>query len=337
MRSIKVGLGVCLLSTAIAAQGQSYHIADHWKVGGEGGWDYLLSDDAAHRLYVTHGPRVEVLDTTTGKTVGAITGLKGTHGIALNPDGKTGYVTDGGGNAIIVFDRASLEVKQSVTAGTNPDGVAFEPTTNTVWAFNGRSKNVSVMDASNNQIVATISLPGKPEFPQVDSQGNVFVNIEDQNVIVKLDAKTKSVVGNWALKGCESPSGLAIDQAQHRLFSVCDGKKMAVSDYAAGKLIGLASIGDSPDAAGFDPKNKVAFSSNGDGTLTVVSTAKPGFPALQNLETAKGARTMAYDAAIDRVFLSAAKYAPEPPAVPGAPRKRPAALPGSFEIIVVSR
>jgi DNA-binding beta-propeller fold protein YncE len=337
MRSIKIGIGVCLLSAAVASHGQSYHVADHWKIGGEGGWDYLLSDDAAHRLYVTHGPRVEVIDTTTGKPIGAITGLKGTHGIALNPDGKTGYITDGGGNAIIVFDRASLNIKQTVTAGTNPDGMTFEPTTSTVWAFNGRSKNVSVMDASNNQIVATIALPGKPEFPQADGKGNVFVNIEDQNLIVKLDANKKAVVGSWPLKGCESPSGLAIDRMQHHLFSVCDGKEMAVSDYVAGKLIGLAAIGDSPDAAGFDQKSKVAFSSNGEGTLTVVDTSKAGFPTLQTLETAKGARTMAYDAAAGRVFLSAAKYGPEPPAVVGAPHKRPTALPGSFEIIVVSR
>ncbi len=125
MRSIKVGIGISLLTAAVASHGQTYHVSDRWKIGGKGGWDYLLSDDAAHRLYVTHGPRVDVIDTTTGKSVGAITGPKGTHGVALNPDGRTGYVTDGSGNAIIVFDRASLSVKQSVTVGTNPDGIAL--------------------------------------------------------------------------------------------------------------------------------------------------------------------------------------------------------------------
>ncbi len=166
MRSTTIGIGAGLLFLAFAAQAQSYHVVDHWKIGGEGGWDYLLSDDAAHRLYVTHGARVEVIDSDTGKLVGAITGLKGTHGVALNPDGKTGYISDGGDNAIAVFDRGTLAITKSVPAGTNPDGIAFEPVTGTVWAFNGRSKNVTVMDASSNQMVATIDLPGKPEFPR---------------------------------------------------------------------------------------------------------------------------------------------------------------------------
>ena len=340
MRSITLGIGACLLAclqTAAVACGQSYHVADHWLVGGEGGWDYLLSDDAAHRLYVTHGPRVEVLDTSTGKPLGAITGLKGTHGIALNPDGKTGYISDGGANVIVVFDRGTLSIKQSVAAGTNPDGIAFEPVTGTVWAFNGRSKNVSVMDAASNTIIATIALSGKPEFPQVDGKGKVFVNIEDKNEIVELDAKAKTVVRSWPLAGCESPSGMAIDREQHRLFSVCDGSKMGISNYATGRLLGLAAIGDSPDAAAFDPKSKLAFSSNGEGSLTIVDTSKTGFPVLQTVATVKGARTMAYDTTTGRAYLSAAKYGPVPAATAAAPHPRPTALPGSFEIVVVSR
>jgi DNA-binding beta-propeller fold protein YncE len=322
---------------AFASQAQSYHVADHWKIGGEGGWDYLLSDDAAHRLYVTHGSRVEIIDTASGKPVGAITGLKSTHGIALNPDGKRGYISDGAGNAIVVFDRSSLVVKEIVPAGTNPDGITFEPVTGTVWAFNGRSKNVSVMDAASNKIVATIPLPGKPEFPQADGKGNVFVNIEDKNAIVKLDAKTKEVLTSWPLTGCESPSGMAIDRQGHRLFSVCDGKKMAVTDYVTGKVLALASIGDSPDAAAFDPKTNEAFSSNGEGTLTIIDATKPGFPAVQTVATTKGARTMTYDATTGRAFLSAAQYGPAPAPTASNPRPRPVPVPGTFEILVVSR
>lgn len=336
MRSINLGAGVCLLTLAFAAHAQSYHVADHWKIGGEGGWDYLLSDDAAHRLYVTHGPRVEVLDTATGKPVGAITGMKSTHGVALNPDGVTGYISDGAGNAIVVFDRNSLAVRATVPAGTNPDGIAFEPVTGTVWAFNGRSKNVSVMDAATNQIIATIPLPGKPEFPQPDGKGNVFVNIEDKNVIVQLDAKAKKVLTSWQLTGCESPSGMAIDHVQHRLFSVCDGNKMVISDFMSGKVIGLASIGDSPDAAAYDAKTRLAFSSNGQGTLSIIDTTRPGFPTVQTVTTMKGARTMAYDAATGQVFLSAAKLGPAPAPTASTPHPRPVVLPGSFEILVVS-
>src|SRR6202046_3472559 len=167
-----------VLSFAAFATAQNYHVAEHWKLGGQGGWDYLLSDDAAHRLYVTHNSRVEVLDTNTGKLVGAVTGLKSTHGVALNSDGKTGYISDGAGNAIVVFNRADLSVTATVPAGTNPDGITFEPATKTVWAFNGRSKNVSVMDTGTNTMVDTIALPGKPEFPQADERGSVFVDIE---------------------------------------------------------------------------------------------------------------------------------------------------------------
>jgi DNA-binding beta-propeller fold protein YncE len=338
MRSYQGAVAATLLSFATIAFAQTYHVVDHWKIGGQGGWDYLLSDDAAHRLYVTHNARVEVLDTTSGKLVGAVTGMKSTHGVALNADGKTGYISDGAGNAIVVFSRADLSVTATVPAGTNPDGIAFEPATKTVWAFNGRSKNISVMDAGTNTIVDTIALPGKPEFPQVDEHGSVFVNIEDKNEIIKLDAKSRKAVATWPLEGCDSPSGMAIDRTGHRLFSVCDGGKMAIINYETGKLLGLAAIGSSPDAAGFDPKHGVAFSSNGgDGTLTVVDATKPGFPTLQTLKTEKAARTMALDAATGRVYLVTAQFGPAPAPTEAMPRPRPAVLPDSFEVIVVER
>jgi DNA-binding beta-propeller fold protein YncE len=339
MRPYQGAVAAILLSFAVAGTAQSYHIVDHWKVGGQGGWDYLLSDDAAHRLYITHNARVEVLDTDTGKLLGAVTGLKSTHGVTLNPDGKTGYISDGAGNAIVVFNRADFSVQATVPAGTNPDGIVYEPTTKTVWAFNGRSKNASVMNTSTNTVDATVPLPGKPEFPQSDGHGSVFVNIEDKNSIVKLDAASRKVVATWPLEGCESPSGMAIDRSKHRLFSVCDGGKMVIVDYETGKLLGLAAIGDSPDAAGFDPKHGVAFSSNGggDGTLSVVDTSKAGFPTVQTLKTAKGARTMTLDSLTGRVYLVTAQFGPTPAASATAPRPRPTVVPDSFEVIVVGR
>lgn len=338
---MRVRLGVAsiaLLSITAAAAAQTYHVTNHWKIGGQGGWDYLVSDDAAHRLYVTHNSRVEVLDTTDGKLIGAVTGLKSTHGVALNPDGKTGYISDGAGNSIAVFDRSDLSVKATIPAGTNPDGIAFEPTTKTVWAFNGRSSNVSVLDTASNRVVATIPLPGKPEFPQVDGHGALFVNIEDKNAIVKLDAAARKAVATWTLQGCESPSGMAIDHAKHRLFSVCDGNKMAVVDFTSGKLLSLASIGDSPDAAAFDAKSGLAFSSNGgDGSLSVVDTTKAKFPSVQTLKTTKGARTMAFNASTGMIYIAAAQLGAAPVATAAMPHPRPSILPGSFEIIVVEK
>jgi len=338
MRIYPAAVAAAVLSLAATSAAQNYHVADHWKIGGQGGWDYLLSEDRAHRLYLTHNSRVEVVDSITGKPVGAVTGLKSTHGVALNTDGKTGYISDGAGNAIVVFNRADLSVQATVAAGTNPDGITFEPATKTVWAFNGRSNNISVLDSASNTIVATVPLPGKPEFPQADGQGSVFVNIEDKNEIVKLDAASRKATATWPLPGCESPSGMAMDRDKHRIFSVCDGGKMAIVDDQSGKVLGLASIGDSPDAAGFDPKHGLAFSSNGgDGTLTIVDAEKPGFPVLQTVKTETGARTMTLDASTGRIYLVTAQFGAAPAATDAMPHPRRSVVPDSFEIIVVER
>jgi YVTN family beta-propeller protein len=326
-----------LCGSAICAVAQQpYHVLDHWKIGGTGGWDYLLADSEAHLLYMTHGPRVEVIDTGTGKVVGAITGLTGTHGVVLDPDGKVGYISDGGANAVVVFDRKTFAKVASIPAGTNPDGMAYEPVTKTVWAFNGRSKNVTVIDTTSRTVVATIALPGKPEFPQVDGKGHVFDNIEDKNSIVELDARKKTLLNTWPLTDCDSPSGLAIDRTHAHLFAVCDGKKMAVVDSNNGKQIGTAEIGDGPDAAGFDDKDQLAFASSGDGILAVVDAAH-GFKTIEMLPTMKGGRTMAYDAKSDRVYVVSAEMGSRPAPTEANPRPRPAIVPETFQVVVVGR
>jgi YVTN family beta-propeller protein len=336
-RIVSVSALLCFLTApALLSAQQPYHILDHWKLGGEGGWDYLLADSAAHRLYVTHGPRVEVIDSQTGKPVGAITGLHGTHGIALDNASHFGYISDGGGNAVVVFDRQSLSIVATIAVGTNPDGIVFEPATQTVWAFNGRSNNASVIDAAARKVVATIPLPGKPEFPAVDSKGTVFVNIEDKNLIVRLDAHAKKSMNEWPIS-CDSPSGLAFDVAGGRLFSVCDGKKMAVTDANTGKSIATPAIGDGPDAANYDPNHKLIFASCGEGVLSVVNAGDPAYPSVETLPTVRGARTMTYDPATDRIYTVTAEFGPRPAATTENPRPRPAIIPGSFQIIVIGR
>lgn len=323
-------------TAAILSAQQPYKVIDHWKLGGEGGWDYLLADSATHRVYVTHGARVEVLDSKTGKPLGAITGLHGTHGVALDNGGKFGYISDGGGNAVVVFDRTSLATVATIPAGQNPDGIVFEPATQTVWAFNGRSKDVSVIDAATRKVVATIGLPGKPEFPAVDGHGTVWDNIEDKNEIVRLDAHARKLNAEWPI-GCESPSGLAYDSAGNRLFSVCDGKKMAVTDSNTGKQLGTAAICDGPDAANYDPAHKLAFASCGDGNLAAVNTAAAGFPTVESLPTQRGARTMTYDPMTDRIYLVTADMGSRPAATADNPHPRPAITPGTFTVLVVGR
>ncbi len=329
--------GLLAAPAQLAAQGP-YKVLDTWKLGGEGGWDYLLADSAAHRLYLTHSMRVDVVDTQTGKLVGSITGLHGTHGIALDDAGKFGYISDGGGNAVVVFDRATLATVATIPAGTNPDAIVFEPSTQTVWTFNGRSKDATKIDAATRKVVATIPLPGKPEFAAVDGKGTIFDNIEDKSELIRLDAHTNKLTGEWPLTGCDGPSGLAFDAAGGRLFSVCDGKKMAVTDAATGKVLATAEIGDGPDAAGWDATHKLAFASCGrEGILSVVNAADPGYPTVESLPTKPGARTMAYDSLADRIYLVTAEFGPRPAPTPDNPRPRAPIVPGSFVVLVVGR
>ena len=323
------------LAAPLAAQ--PYKILDSWKIGGDGGWDYLLADPPAHRLYLTRGNHVDAVDTQSGKVVGSITGLHGTHGVALDTEGKFGYISDGGGNAVVVFDRSSFAAVATIpTGGQGPDGIVFEPSTQTVWAFEGHSKDAAVIDAASRKVIATIPLPGKPEFPAVDGKGTVYDNIEDKNEIVRIDARTHKVTAEWPV--CDSPSGLAFDVPGARLFAVCDGKKMSVVDSNSGKVLATPSIGDGPDAAGWSAQHKLAFASCGEGVLSVVDASKPGYPTIQSLSTQPRARTMTYDASTDRVYLVTAEFGPRPAAATADnPQRRPPILPGSFTVIVVGR
>jgi YVTN family beta-propeller protein len=325
-----------LASPAFTYAQQPYKVIDQWKIGGDGGWDDLTADGQAHRLYLTHGQRVDVVDTQTGKLAGAITGLHGTHGVALDTAGKFGYISDGGGNAVVVFDRTTLATVATIAAGTGPDAIVFEPVTQTVWAFNGRSKDVTVIDAATRKVVATISLPGRPEFAAVDGKGTIFDNIEDKSEIVRLDARTLKVTAEWAA-GCEGPSGLGLDVAGARLFPVCDGKKMGVVDATTGKVLATAAIGNGPDGAGFSAAHKLAFASCGEGVLSVIDAAAPGYPTIETLPTQASARTMTYDAATDRIYLPAAEFGPRPAPTADNPRPRPTIVAGSFTILVVGR
>ncbi|MGH9606973.1 MAG: YncE family protein [Terracidiphilus sp.] len=319
----------------LAAQ-QPYHVLDHWKIGGGGRWDYMHADAKAHRLYIAHGDTVDAIDTQTGKSVGELTGFKGTHGIALDNEGKYGYISDGGANAVVVFDRKTLKKVATIPAGEGPDGIVFEPATQTVWAFDGHGQTATVIDAATRTVAATIALPGRPEFPAVDGKGDVFDNIESKSEIARFDARTKKITAVWPI-GCDSPSGLAIDTRGHRLFSVCHNQKMSVVDYETGKVLANPSIGSGPDAARYNAKHKLAFATCGEGVLSVVDAGAPGYPTIETLPTQRGARTMAYDPATDRIYTVTAEFGPTPAPTADHPRPRPEAIPGSFTIIVIGR
>ena len=331
-------VAVPALAAAVPSVGSRYHVVARWQLGGDGGWDYMSVDPVTSELYITRGSHVMVVNTANGKLIDDMTGFQGTHGVVFDADGKFGYISDGRANQVVVFDRHTHAVVAQVAAGTNPDGILFEPFTKTVWAFNGRSKNATVIDARTNKVLATVPLAGKPEFPTSDGKGSVFVNIEDKSLLEKVDARTMKPLAQWPLAPCESPSGQAADTEHEILFSVCDGKVMTATDGNTGKVVATVPIGDGPDAAGFDAQRKLVFSSNGEGTLTVVrQDAANRYTVLANVPTQRSARTMALDEKTGKVYLVAAKFGPRPAPTAANPHPWPTIVPGSFVVLVVAR
>lgn len=326
------------LAVSPAAFAQNYRVTSSLKIGGTGGWDYLTADSQNRKLYVSHGTEVAVIDLDSGKPAGRISGMARIHGIAIANDFGSGFISDGGKNQVVVFDLKTLAVKKKVNAGTNPDGIVYDSASRRVFAFNGRSQDATAIDASSGTVVGTIKLGGKPEFPVSDGKGSIYDNIEDKSQIVRIDSKTLQVRARWPLSPCESPSGLAIDTENRRLFAVCDNKLMAVVDADSGKVVATPPIGEGPDAAAFDPGTKLAFSSNGEsGTLTVVREAgKDQYSVAQTVTTVEGARTMALDERTHKIYLSTASFGPAPAPSASNPHPRPSILPGSFKLLVVA-
>ena len=320
------------------SQSSDFKVKDTIKIGGSGGWDYLTADSQNRRLYVSHGTEVEVVDLDSHKVVGKISGMQRIHGIAVADDLGSGFITDGGANELVKFDLKTSQVQKRIKTGTNPDGLVYDGASKRVFTFNGRSQDATAVNAQDGTVAGTIKLGGKPEFPTTDEKGSVYVNIEDKNEIVKIDSKSLAVGGHWPVAPCESPSGMAIDRENRRLFSVCDGKVMAVVDADSGKVVATPAIGEGPDAAAFDPGTHNAFSSNGQsGTLTVVHQDSPDkYSVAQTVDTARGARTMALDEKTHSVYLVTADFGPAAAATAQNPRPRPSIQPGSFKLLVVA-
>ncbi|MBV9032989.1 MAG: YncE family protein [Acidobacteriaceae bacterium] len=331
-------LPLSLVMTAALSFAQGYKVSGEIPIGGSGGWDYLMADSENHRLYVSHGTEVVVIDLDSQKIIGRIGGMNRIHGIAVANDLGTGFISDGGANEVVAFNLKDLSVKGKIKAGTNPDGIVYDPASKRVFAFNGRSQDATAIDAATGAVAGTVKLDGKPEFPVSDGKGSVYVNIEDKNEIERINSKTLAVGAHWPISPCESPSGLAMDKTNRRLFSVCDGKVMAITDADSGKVVATPPIGDGPDAAAFDAEAKLAFSSNGDGTLTVIKeTGKDSYSVAETVKTARGARTMALDEKTHKIYLPTASFGPAPQATASAPHPRPSILPGTFKVLVLAK
>lgn len=316
-----------------------YRLLKKIKLGGEGFWDYLTIDSPTHRLFVSRGTKVVVLDVDSEKVIGEIPDTPGVHGIALAPDLGRGFTSNGAAGTITIFDLRTLALIGHVTAGTNPDAIVYDPASKRVFAMNGRSGDSTAIDAATGTVAGTIPLGGKPEFAVADGAGNVFANLEDKSELLRIDSRQLRVTARWPLAPCEEPSGLAIDVAHARLFSGCANKVMAVVDAGTGKVISTPPIGEGVDANAFDPATRFAFASNGrSGTLTVVHEDSPDkFSVVENVPTQLGARTMALDPQTHTLYLDTAEFAPPPAPTAENPRPRPSLVPNSFVVLVVSR
>lgn len=322
-------------SMAADAAQPSIKVIHRIKLGGTGGWDYLNFDAQRRHLFVSRGDRVLVVDVDHDKQIGTIPNTDGVHGIAIAQNLHRGFTSNGKADSVTVFNLDTLKTVGTIKGtGDKPDAILYDDASHHVFTFNGKSNNASVIDLDKNAVVATIALPGKPEFAATDGSGHIYVNIEDKSVLMEIDSSTNKVVNSWSLAPCESPSGLAMDVAHSRLFSVCDNQLMAVLDAHDGHRVATVPIGDGPDAVSFDDGDGMIYSSNGEsGTLTVVHEDDPDhYKVVANVPTKESARTLTLDPLKHRVYLSSATLSDKKDE-----HGRKQAVPDSFTILTVGK
>lgn len=298
-------LAACALFAAIAGP-SGYRVVNQVALPGSGGWDYLTVNAAARRVYISHATEVEVLDADTQKTIGTIADTPGVHGIALAPELGRGFVSAGKADSVVVFDLKTLRVISRVPSGKKPDAIVFDPATNRVFVMNGGGDSTTAINASNGSVDGTIALGGGPEFSVADGKGSVWINLEDQSQLVRLDSRSLKIADRWHVAPCASPSSMAFDGENRRIFIGCRNHVMAVVDADKGKVTATYPIGDHVDATAFDPETKLVFNSLGEGSIAVFRQDAPDeYTPLENIPTAAGSKTMALDLKTHRLFVPA--------------------------------
>ena len=325
-------------AAAHQAAASGYHVTRRIPVAGEGGWDYVTFDTARSRIFISRSTRVQVVDANSGQLIGEIQNTPGVHGIALAYDLNKGFTSNGRDTSVTVFDFVSLApVKTVHVTGAGPDAILYDSATRRLFTFNGMGQNATAIDATTDTVVGTVPLGGKPETAVSDGAGHIFVNIEDRSVIVEFDATTLAILHSYPLAPCEEPSGLAMDRKNRVLFAGCRNKMMAIMDAATGQIIATPPTDDGTDGNAFDPVTGIAFSSNGAGTLTLVTRSEAGVFTTENVPTAPGARTMALDPKTHRAYVVTADFAPAPAPTAAQPRSRRTMVPNSFVVLVVGK
>jgi len=318
----------------LAAEAPGFKVTKKFPVPGDAGFDYIVFDASANRLYVSHGTKVDVLDADSGKVLGAVEDTPGVHGIAIVPGLHRGFTTNGGNATVSVFDTNTLKTLKKISVAKDPDFAFYDPKTKRVLVCHGDAAAITAIDPQKEEVVGKIDLGGGAEAAVVDGKGTGFVNLEEEAEVVSFDPQGLAVKQKWPITGCKTPTGLALDAHNSRLFIGCRSKVLAVMDAATGKVITTLPIGDRVDAVAFDPDSKLIFASNGEGTVSVVrQKSANSYESVGEIETQKSAKTMAFDPKTKRLFLSAAELEP----APGGKQGRMKPKPGSFTVLVVER
>lgn len=326
---------ICLLlligTTNLFAQLSGYQLTDSFHIAGPGGWDYIAVNK--NKLYVSHGTQVNIIDKNNGDSLGVIPNTTGVHGVAFNNELNKGYTSNGRLNNVTVFDLTTNRVLTQISTGINPDAIFYEDYSKKIITCNGRSNSLSIIDPATDKVVATIALSGKPETAVSDGAGKVFVNIENKSAISEIDMKSLNVRNTWSIAPGESPSGLSIDRKTKRLFAGCENKMLVVVNAETGSVVSTPAIGNGCDGTAFNPALNFVYSSNGEGTLTIIKeVSKDKYDVVENVQTKRGARTLAVDPLTHTVYLPTANFQP---AENG--ERRPPMVPGSFQVLVVKR
>ena len=334
MKKIVTVLAIACFGISV---GQNFKVSKKISVAGDGGWDYLTVDNASQHLFVSHGDVVNVIDVKTDITIATIQDTKGVHGIAIVNDFNKAFITCGKDNTISVVDLTTFVLIEKVKIeGQKPDAIIYDKFSKYVFSFNGKSNDATVLDAKTNKIVKTIPFGGKPEFAVTNGNNLLYVNVKDKNEIKTVDTKTLEVTATFSVTPGDEPTGLAIDTKAHRLFSVCGNKMMLVLDSKTGKLIQNIPIGDGCDGVIFDAKNSLVFTSNGDGTMTVVKKESANkFTVVQTLVTQKGAKTIAINPTSKQLYMSTPEFGAKPEPTAENPKPRADIVPNSFTVLVV--
>jgi YVTN family beta-propeller protein len=338
MRAVAI-LVIVVTAIVWAQDNTGYHVVKKTLIGGEGFWDYLYADSPARQLFLSHGDHVVVVNMDDLKVVGEIPNTNGVHGVAVAPELNHGFTSNGRSSTVTIFDLKTLKViKEVPVTGKNPDAILYDPFSKKLFTFNGRSQDATVLNPETGDTLATIFLDGKPEFAVTDLHGHVYVNIEDKSEIAAIDANTYKVISRWSIAPGEEPSGLAMDVQNRRLFSVCQNEKMIVSDPDDSKVVTTVPIGEGPDACKFDPEIHTVFSSNGEGTITVIREESPTkFVVEQTAKTEPRARTMEIDTKTHALYTVTAQFGETPKPTAEHPRPRPPMVPNTFVLLELQK